>query len=752
MKLSASKVMFGPSVYADAAVVFHRLDGTKALLDQITESGGFDVILERLPGLKALSGSCGVADCFSDKRKTEPRLIAHLFEHVCVELQNLAGAHLGCVRSRAPHFARATAVSGAAVPYEVANVCEEAARLAIDLLNDVAQSKNDVEAPDVGVNSADSETFDFTERLDAFMRYAASKMLPVQDRFLLRTARALDIPDVRLVGRIIQLGHGRHQQRLSATKTSHTNTVSNDLAANKDYARRLLDDLGLPVPRSVRVYRKRDIREAAKQVGGYPVVVKPNNGSMGGGVSVGMKDSKQALLAYDRARKIARSVLVEEVVEGSDFRMLVINGKLCAASERVPGHIVGDGEQTVEALVAEVNRDPRRGDGPTQSWTRIELDDQADRLLAELGYDHQSVPAAGEIIFLRRNANTSDGGTSIDVTDIVHPDNRDIAVRTAKAIGLDIAGVDILTTDISKSMWKTDGKICEINSRPGLRKHIWPHTGKRRDVMTPIIDMLFPAGHAARIPIIAVTGTGDTRTATRMIEHVLTASGRHVGLMLNRRVYSGAHTSTRRKMKPAEAMRMIFLDPEVDVAVFELTPKDVLRHGLGCDAIDVTAVINSPSVDSTSEDFASLQDAIGVVARATRGAVYVDESNSSSDDAASKLPSEWRVRVTDSPTVPRPELGAHTQRVAVDGNTIAIYRGSQAEAKIPMIDPSHLHSGEGSDEDAARLRNGAVFASLCAFGLEMDPKDVYRSLASYSETPKRAAKKRARKREKKAAS
>ena len=285
--------------------------------------------------------------------------------------------------------------------------------------------------------------FDFEDRLQQFVRFAERRSLPVQDLTLVRAAEARDIPIIRIAGRLIQLGHGCHQQRLNGTESTHTTIVSNDLAANKDYARRVFRAVGLPAPAYERVYRKEDAVAAADRIG-YPVVVKPNDGNMGTGVSVGMRTKREVRDAFERARTFSRSVLVEAFVPGADYRMLVINGKLAAAARRVPAHVVGDGVHTIEELVRRANEDPRRGAAQRNPWTRLEFDDKSDQLLAELGYQRDSIARDGEIIHLRRIANTSAGGTAVDVTDQVHPENREIAERAARAIGLDVAGVDLL--------------------------------------------------------------------------------------------------------------------------------------------------------------------------------------------------------------------------------------------------------------------------------------------------------------------
>jgi cyanophycin synthetase len=519
--------------------------------------------------------------------------LEHLFEHACLELQRAAGAEVECVR----HAANATIAAGdALVAYEEAEVGVEAARVVASWFTEVLESGAGPVA--------------FEQAIQRFHEFSERHTLPVQDRVLMRTARARGIPATRLIGRVLQLGHGCRQERLSATKTTRTNVVSNDISANKDYTRRLLGELGLPMPRYRRVYSARAAVEAAEQIG-YPVVVKPNHGSMGAGVSISIKNARDVRAAYRRARELSRAVLVEELIAGSDYRLLVVDGKLCAAARRVPAHVVGDGNRTVVQLVEQVNQDPRRGDGSRSSWTRIVLDDRADRLLAELGHTRESIPSKGEIVHLRRNANTSDGGTALDVTDQVHPDNRDIAIRAAIAVGLDVAGVDLLTTDIARSIWESGGVVCEINSRPGIRKHLWPAEGRPRDVTGPIVDMLFPPGTKSRIPIATITGLGDRHGVASALARVLADSGLHIGLVTLGQLIVGGRSIDESLTLP-RATRKALMDPMVEALVIDAAPEDVWVHGLGHDASDVCVIVEA---DPPREVPPAMAQAIGVVER-----------------------------------------------------------------------------------------------------------------------------------------
>lgn len=571
MEITTTTVLQGSSEYAREPVV--RLRITPPLRVPGSSRASLLAALEAcLPGFREAYENCAALQGASG---------AHLLEHVTIAIQNLAGSSLACRRGGALPGASGGTV---AVPYDDPDVCRDAGRLAC-LLIDAALA---VRALEDAWPPADLPVM-----LAEFARAAAARLPPAQDRALAARARECGIPVSVLAGRMLALGQGRFQQRVSATKTSMTNVVGNDLAANKDYARRIMTMAGLPVPRYVRARSQGDAIAAARHIG-YPVVVKPNNSKMGHAVSVGVTNRQQVRDAYRFARPFDRSVLVEELIPGADYRMLVINGRLEAAALRVPAHVVGDGLRSVSELVELANADPRRGAGPTTSWTRIVVDERSLRLLADAGHSLSSVPARDEAVYLRRNANTSDGGTAEDVTDLVHPDNREIAERAARAIGLDIAGVDLLTGDISRSLWESGGVICEINSRPGIRKHLWPAVGRRRDVLTPILDMLFPADRPRRIPVVAVTGTGDRRSMADLVARLLAAGGRKAGLVSDGQVLRSGSRPGPRRPSP-EATRMALLDPDLDAVVLDVPPGEMRRHGLGCDGCDIAIVVNDPA-------------------------------------------------------------------------------------------------------------------------------------------------------------
>lgn len=357
---------------------------------------------------------------------------------------------------------------------------------------------------------------------------------------------------------------------------------------------RVLSDLGLPVPDQRVARDAQDAADLADRIG-FPVVVKPLDGNHGRGVSINLMTEAEVEEAFEIAAKEGSAVVVESMIQGDDHRLLVVDGKLVAAAKRMPGHVVGDGTRTVAELVDIVNEDPRRGKGHENMLTRLELDDAADRLLAEKGYDHRSVPAEGEVVFLRKTANLSTGGTAIDVTDVIHPDNRLMAERAIRAVGLDIGGVDFLTTDITQSYRDTGGAICEINAGPGMRMHIAPSEGEGRDVGGAVMDMLFPDGAPSRIPIAALTGTNGKTTTARMLAHVMKMAGFTVGQTSTDAVYVDGNVTVKGDMTGPTAASMVLRDPTVDMAVLETARGGIVRAGLGYRFCDVGAVLNVSS-------------------------------------------------------------------------------------------------------------------------------------------------------------
>ena len=272
--------------------------------------------------------------------------------------------------------------------------------------------------------------------------------------------------------------------------------------------------------------------------------------------------------------------------------MLVVNGSLVAATRRTPGHVVGDGEHNVEQLIDIVNRDPRRGVGHEKVLTRLELDAQAHKMLQAANLTPTSVPDKDQVVLLRSTANLSTGGTASDVTDVIHPDNREMAERAVRAIGLDVGGVDFLSKDITESYRTIGGGICEVNAAPGFRMHVAPSEGTARDVAAPVVDMLFPAGTSARVPIAAVTGTNGKTTTARMLAHITKMAGYTPGLTTTDGVYIDGQRTVQGDMTGPVSARMVLADPQIDIAVLETARGGLLRAGMGVNEVNVGAVLN----------------------------------------------------------------------------------------------------------------------------------------------------------------
>jgi cyanophycin synthetase len=586
MKIVTTNVYVGPNIYAHFPVIRHVLD-LGALEDWPTGRLGEDFVgplLGMLPGLQEHGCSYREPGGFVRRmREDEGTWLGHVMEHVAIELQNVAGSPVT--------FGRTRSIDGSHAHYNMvfqyldAEVGREASRLALHLIHSLLPSglKPD-EAPPADWN--------FDEERDEFIRYAQARAFGPSTASLVRAAEERDIPWIRLNrASLVQFGHGRYQQRIQATTTGRTSNIAVELAGDKEETNNILRNLGLPVPTQRLVRRASDAVRAAERIG-YPVVVKPLAGNHGRGVSINLQTPEEVEVAFEKARDHGRSIIVESYIDGYDHRLLVVNGKLVAAAKRMPGHVVGDGEHTIEELVGIVNSDPRRGIGHEKVLTRLEFDHQAERLLQQRGYDHQTVPPEGEIVYLRSTGNLSTGGTAIDVTDVIHPDNREMAERTIKAIGLDIGGVDFLTKDITESYRDAGGGICEVNAGPGFRMHVAPSEGTPRDVAGPVLDMLFPKDAPSRIPIAAVTGTNGKTTTSRMLAHILKMSGKTVGLTSTDGVYIDGKLSVPGDMTGPVSAKMILRDPSVDAAVMETARGGLLRGGLGYQACNVACCLN----------------------------------------------------------------------------------------------------------------------------------------------------------------
>ncbi len=586
MKILDTRVYRGPNLYALRKVIRLRVD-LGELEDYPTNRlpGFVDALLEAIPTLREHGCSYGERGGFV-RRMTEDEgtWLGHVLEHVAIELQCLAGTPVSYGKTRSHDLPAGQ--YHVVFSYDEEIVGLEAAEVGLRLILHLLPPERAAHLPG---------PYDFKAELEDLVRLAQRRAFGPSTASLVRAAEDRDMPWIRLNERsLVQLGHGKFQRRIQATVTSETRHTAVEIASDKRLTNQILSDLGLPVPKQARV---REVEEAVEAAGklGFPVVLKPLDGNHGKGVSINLTTPEAVRVAFEKAYDYSSVVIVETFQEGHDYRILVVNGKVVAAAQRVPGHIVGDGQHTVAELVEIVNQDPRRGIGHEKVLTRLELDHQAERLLEGSGLGPDSVLPEGQICYLRSTGNLSTGGTSVDKTDAIHYDNRIMAERAVKAIGLDVGGVDFISPDIARSHKEVGGAIVEVNAAPGFRMHTAPTEGKARDVAGPVIDMLFPRGMPYRIPIAAITGTNGKTTTTRMVGHILKLAGNTVGMTTSDGVYIDGELTVSGDMTGPWASHLVLRDPSVDAAVLETARGGIVRAGLGWRKCKVGAVLNVAS-------------------------------------------------------------------------------------------------------------------------------------------------------------
>ena len=732
MKIVTTNVYVGPNLYAHFPVIRHILDLGELEAWPTGRLGDAFIgpLLEKLPGLHDHGCSYREAGGFV-RRLTEDEgtWLGHVMEHVAIELQNVAGS--------AVTFGRTRSIEGQPGHYNMVfqykdrAVGREASELALKLIHSLLPD-------DIKPEGSPDEDWNFAEERDAFIRYAQRRALGPSTASLVAAAEERNIPWLRLNQySLVQFGYGRYQERIQATTTSNTSNIAVELAGDKEETNGILRDLGLPVPQQLIVRSSSQAVRAAERIG-YPVVVKPLSGNHGRGVSTNLRSAEEVETGFQKASEHGRSTIVESYIEGFDHRLLVINGELVAAAKREPGHVVGDGEHTIEQLVELVNQDPRRGVGHEKVLTRLEFDHQAERLLTKLGYDRATVPVEGEIVYLRSTANLSTGGTAIDVTDTIHPDNREMAIRAIKAIGLDIGGVDFLSKDITESYRDAGGAICEVNAGPGFRMHVAPSEGTPRDVGGAVVNMLFPPDAPSRIPIAAITGTNGKTTTSRMLAHILKLSGRTVGLTSTDGVYIDGKLSVPGDMTGPVSAQMILRDPSVDAAVMEVARGGMLRSGLGFPEADVACCLN------VSGDHLGLGgiDTVEQLARVKRVPVEIAKRAAvlNADDAnclqmADYTDADKLCYVTMNPSHPlvKKHIQAGGQAFVLEqgmnGHMITIYDN---ESHTPLV-WTHLVPATVEGRAMHNVQN-AMFAAALALNLDVSLEDIRHGLRTFDST------------------
>ncbi|WNG27072.1 cyanophycin synthetase [Cystobacter fuscus] len=567
----------GPNLYAYKTVLRIELDIGPL---ETRPSNSFPGFVERLtswvPGLHTHECSVGKPGGFVERLRRGTYL-AHITEHVALALQNEMGFDVGYGRARGTGE---TGVYNVIVAYEEEEPAREAFKTALELT----------------LAAMFDEPYDAAAAIERLRDIADEYRLGPSTRAIVDAARRRNIPVRRLTptGSLVQLGYGIHQKRILASQTSDTSALAVDICQEKPLTNRVLRNVGICVPEGRTVRSADEAWEVTRELG-LPVILKPEAGNQGKGVMVNLRSEAEVRAAYEVARQYQGDVLVERHIEGDDYRLLVVNGRMVAAARRAPAQVIGDGRRTVTELVEAANRDPRRRPGHCSSLTRIKLDEAARVVLGQQGLTVESIPEAGQTVKLRQNCNLSTGGTATDVTDEVHPSNARMAELAAQVLDLDVAGIDLLCEDIRRPVMEQDGAIVEVNAAPGLRMHLRPTSGLPRDVGVPIVESLYPPGAPSRIPIIAVTGTNGKTTVTRLVAHMFETARQCVGLTNTDGTYIRGERILEGDCSGPKSAQAVLLHPRVEVAVLEVARGGILREGLGFDWCSVGIVTNISS-------------------------------------------------------------------------------------------------------------------------------------------------------------
>ena len=745
MRCTDLRHLSGPNVYTASPVSVARLELDELTGRETTDYPGLAQRLTRLlPGLAGHHCAAGRPGGFLSALD-RGTFFGHVAEHIALELSCLAGREVSLGR---------TLWAGADGHYDVILQCpaDEPADSPVPalLLDAAIEITDDLVAGRVP---------DVDTRLAAITISRQGGALGVSTAAIGEAARRRGIP-VRRVGgtSMLRLGYGRNRRLLCAALTQQTSAVAVDVAADKMLAKQLLADAGIPVAEGIVAA---SAEEAVRALGvlGPPVVIKPLRGSQGRFVTVGVRTPHEAITAFERAGGTgggAVRVLVERFVTGQDYRVLVIDGRVAAAAQLHPASVTGDGTHTISQLVARVNADPRRGDGHARALTRIVLDDEVMRHLDAAGLDGGSVPAPGQVVALRQNANLSTGGTSRDVTDLVHDDVAALCVRASAAAGLDICGVDLRAADISAPLDtapagaglagaasagahdRTGVAVIELNACPGLRMHLTPAQGRPRDVAAAIVDTLYPPGDQARVPVISVTGTNGKTTTVRMVGHVLSQAGLRVGMATTDGVYSGGRLVYDADASGPRSAEMVLDDTSVEAAVLETARGGILRGGLGYDRADV-AVVTNITADHLGtdgvDDMTELIHVKALVAEEIRagGTVVLNAD----DPAVAGLADRAAVRRNDpvirffsqqpgNPVLERHKRAGGLAYEVRDGELVEIEDG-KARPLIPVAELPGAFGGR-----AAHLVANALAAAAACRAAGVSAKDIRRGLATFT--------------------
>ena len=711
MEVSRIRALRGPNLWSHHTAIqsIVTCTGQENAIDTID---GFEVRLrERFPQLSALQPT-GHDDHIP---------MARVLEVLALGLQ----AQAGCPVT----FSRTTATLEADVYQVVVEYSEEdVGRKALDMAESICQS------------ALNNTPFDLAAALDELRELDEDVRLGPSTGSIVDAAVRRGIPYSRMTaGSMVRFGWGSKQRRIQAAEIDATSAISEAIAQDKQLTKRLLAAAGVPVPAGRTVSDAEDAWKAAQEIG-LPVVVKPLDGNQGKGVTVNITSREQLLKAYAVACQFRDNILVERYMPGNDYRLLVVGDKLVAAARREPPTVVGDGSHTIAQLVEQVNQDPRRGSGHATSLTKIRFDAIALECLIGQGLHADSVPAKGQRVYLRNNANLSTGGSATDVTDDVHPDVAARAVAAAHMVGLDICGVDVVTDSVLRPLEQQGGGVVEVNAAPGLRMHLAPSFGKGRPVGEAIVSTLFKNGQNGRIPVVAVTGTNGKTTTVRLISHLLKTDGLRVGMTNTDGVYVDGQCIDTGDCSGPKSARSVLLHPDVDAAVLETARGGILREGLAFDLCDVAVVTNIGNGDHLGLNYITTVDELAVLKRvivqnvAPHGVAVLNAADPNVARMAAKTQGAVTFFALDRhhPVMATHRAQGHAVVYVEDGHLVAAQ--GEFQHHIP------LHRIPFTMDGAISFQVENVMASVAAaWALKRDWNTIESGLASFSNDNDNAA-------------
>ncbi len=732
VQILRKRTIHGPNPWSRLSVV--RLVVDIGALEQLPSDRipGFpERLLATLPGLAMHTCGSGQPGGFA-ARVVEGTWMGHIVEHVALELQRASGARPTRGKTRA---AGEPGTYDIIFAFDDERVGSRAADAAVELVN--------------GLIGGERAAVEDAQRIVAELAALAERgRLGMSTQAIVDVARRRHIPWTRLNDRnLVQLGWGIHLRRIRATVTSDTSLIGAEMARDKDQAAEALERAGVPTP-TWRLAKTAEEAVAHARKVGHPVVVKPVDGHHGRGITLDVGDDAAVAAAFDLAILASRrqQAIIQRQVVGRDFRLLVIGGRLVACAERVPAGVDGDGRQTVRELVARENADPRRGEGHAQELTRLRLDDRSEALLAAQGLGIDDIPASGRHIRLAHGANLSTGGTSIDRTDEVHPDVAGVAELAARVVGLDVAGIDIVTTDIGRSLAETAGAIIEINAGPGFRMHTRPTVGRGRNVGGAVLDHLFGPGSEGQIPVAAVTGSNGKTTTVRLLAHILTTSGLATGMTTTENIVAnGLQLKVGDMAGPASA-RLLLATPTIEAAVLEVARGGILRDGLGYDYNDVAIVTNVTGDHLGLDGITTLEQLANVKAVIVDAVPRTGTAVLNADDPlvlAMADRSNGAVALTTTAEPGSGGAGAVEEHLAAGGlggrveadaagEVLVVRRAGQLLVRVPLADIPITWQG------AARMHvANSVAAATAAVALGISAKAIEEGLCSFASSPGR---------------